>query len=459
MGDEDEDERDEDELDGEEEDDEEDADEDEDIEDEEDEEEDEEDDEDDMNQENPEESLRKLPECLEILSNVALKPDEFTRALSEMRPTELVQVFPQITNFISQKPQQINIPQQIGFQNGKNQGNYTHEEHFRMYHPVVDQLDEEALATIYPALDETFNTDGTINVDVGGDGEEEDETKNYEFGLESVEEFFNVFQNCGDPSSIPDCPEFAAELTTMNSFCKTRWNGTGLLNQLQQWMLEEPQYADENIQHQQQKIAANIVLDAPLQRLSDSSASSQAQEDVTIYSSNAGPLHIQQQGSNQQQIHLPLIPITTQEGLTEVLRNDEADDSSLPTSAPNTKNEQEGDVSSQDQPLDLTTGQPQQPSSSHLIPGVNEDGSLIFDVDAGRTSPRSLQFLFQLPNVQQQSNLQQQQQPQAQQVIVKNNTISSNSVDVNSATSPGYPTSSSGYTNAATITNCCKAQR
>lgn len=300
-----------------------------------------------------------------------------------------------------------------------------------MYHPVVDQLDEEALATIYPALDETFNTDGTINVDVGGDGEEEDETKNYEFGLESVEEFFNVFQNCGDPSSIPDCPEFAAELTTMNSFCKTRWNGTGLLNQLQQWMLEEPQYADENIQHQQQKIAANIVLDAPLQRLSDSSASSQAQEDVTIYSSNAGPLHIQQQGSNQQQIHLPLIPITTQEGLTEVLRNDEADDSSLPTSAPNTKNEQEGDVSSQDQPLDLTTGQPQQPSSSHLIPGVNEDGSLIFDVDAGRTSPRSLQFLFQLPNVQQQSNLQQQQQPQAQQVIVKNNTISSNSVDVN----------------------------
>lgn len=124
MGDEDEDERDEDELDGEEEDDEEDADEDEDIEDEEDEEEDEEDDEDDMNQENPEESLRKLPECLEILSNVALKPDEFTRALSEMRPTELVQVFPQITNFISQKPQQINIPQQIGFQNGKNQGKY-----------------------------------------------------------------------------------------------------------------------------------------------------------------------------------------------------------------------------------------------------------------------------------------------------------------------------------------------
>lgn len=39
-----------------------------------------------------------------------------------MRTTELVQVFPQITNFISQKPQQINIPQHIGFQSGKNQG-------------------------------------------------------------------------------------------------------------------------------------------------------------------------------------------------------------------------------------------------------------------------------------------------------------------------------------------------
>lgn len=95
-----------------------------DIEDEEDEEDDDEDDEDEIIEENPEDSIRKLPECLEILSNVALKPDEFTKALSEMRTTELVQVFPQITNFISQKPQQINIPQHIGFQNGKNQGKH-----------------------------------------------------------------------------------------------------------------------------------------------------------------------------------------------------------------------------------------------------------------------------------------------------------------------------------------------
>ncbi|KAL5283184.1 ANKRD17 family protein [Megaselia abdita] len=421
----------EDDLEGDDEDDEDedDVEEDEDLEDEDDEESDEEDDEDEITEENPEDNLRKLPECLEILSNVALKPDEFTRALSEMRTTELVQVFPQITNFISQKPQQINIPQQIGFQNGKNQGTYSHEEHFRMYHPVVDQLDEEALATIYPALDESFNTDGTINVDVGGDCEEEDESKNYEFGFEGVEEFLNVFQNCGDSASMPDCPEFA-EFTSMNSFCKTRWNGTGLLNQLQQWMLEEPQYADDT-QHQQQKIAANIVLDAPLQRLSDSSASSQAQEDLTIYSNNTGPLHIQQPTTQQQQIHLPLIPITSEQALTEALRNENDGDIALPTIT-NTTNEQlEGDVLSQEQPLDLSRGQPHS-STSHLIPGVNEDGSLIFDVDAGRTSPRSLQFLFQLPNVQQSPNQHQSQQQQIQQqVIVKNHTISSNSVDAN----------------------------
>lgn len=124
-----EDEREEDELEGDDEDDEDeededDVEEDEDIEDEDDEEEEDEDDEDEITEENPEDSLRKLPECLEILSNVALKPDEFTRALSEMRTTELVQVFPQITNFISQKPQQINIPQHIGFPNGKNQGKF-----------------------------------------------------------------------------------------------------------------------------------------------------------------------------------------------------------------------------------------------------------------------------------------------------------------------------------------------
>lgn len=299
-----------------------------------------------------------------------------------------------------------------------------------MYHPVVDQLDEEALATIYPALDESFNADGTINVDVGGDGEEEDESKNYEFGFEGVEEFLNVFQNCGDPTSIPDCPEFA-EFTSMNSFCKTRWNGTGLLNQLQQWMLEEPQYADDS-QHQQQKLAANIVIDAPLQRLSDSSASSQAQEDLAIYTNNAGgPLRIQQ-STQQQQIHLPLIPITSEEALTEALRNETDGDNALPIIPINTNEQLEGDLSSQEQPLDLSTGQPQ-PSTSHLIPDVNEDGSLIFDVDAGRTSPRSLQFLFQLPNVQQSPNQQhsQQQQSNQQQVIVKNHSIASNSVDAN----------------------------
>lgn len=309
-----------------------------------------------------------------------------------------------------------------------------------MYHPVVDQLDEEALATIYPALDESFNADGTINVDVGGDGDGEDESKNYEFGFEGVEEFLNVFQNCGDPSSIPDCPEFA-EFTSMNSFCKTRWNGTGLLNQLQQWMLEEPQYTDDT-QHQQQKIAANIVLDAPLQRLSNSSTSSQAQEDLAIYTNNTGPLHIQQQQATAQQqpIHLPLIPISAEEEYSEALRNENDGDIALPTIPNNTNEQTESDVSSQEQPLDLSTGQPQ-PSSSHLIPGVNEDGSLIFDVDAGRTSPRSLQFLFQLPNVQQGSSQpnqqphqkQQQSQPQQvhQQVIVKNHTIVSNSNDPN----------------------------
>lgn len=112
---------DEDELEDDEDDDEEDDIEEDDIEDEDDEEDDDEEDEDEIIEENPEDSLRKLPECLEILSNVELKPDEFTKALSEMRTTELVQVFPQITNFISQKPQQ--IPQHhINFQNGKNQG-------------------------------------------------------------------------------------------------------------------------------------------------------------------------------------------------------------------------------------------------------------------------------------------------------------------------------------------------
>lgn len=299
-----------------------------------------------------------------------------------------------------------------------------------MYHPVVDQLDEEALATIYPALDESFNADGTINVDVGGDGEEEDESKNYEFGFEGVEEFLNVFQNCGDPASIPDCPEFA-EFTSMNSFCKTRWNGTGLLNQLQQWMLEEPQYADDT-QHQQQKIAANIVLDAPLQRLSDSSASSQVQEDLAIYTNNTGSLHIQNPTPQQQQIHLPLIPITSEEALTDALRNENDGDIALPTIPINTNEQIDGDLSSQEQPLDLTTDQPQ-PSTSHLIPSVNEDGSLVFDVDPGRTSPRSLQFLFQLPNVQQGQNQQhsQQQQSHQQQVIVKNHAIASNSVDTN----------------------------
>lgn len=277
-------------------------------------------------------------------------------------------------------------------------------------------------------MDESFNADGTINVDVGGDGEEEDESKNYEFGFEGVEEFLNVFQNCGDPASIPDCPEFA-EFTSMNSFCKTRWNGTGLLNQLQQWMLEEPQYADDS-QHQQQKIAANIVIDAPLQRLSDSSASSQAQEDLAIYTNNAVPLRIQQSTTQQQQINLPLIPITSEEALTEALRNENDSDNALPIIPINTNEQLEGDLSSQEQPLDLSTGQP---STSHLIPDVNEDGSLIFDVDAGRTSPRSLQFLFQLPNVQQSPNQQhsQQQQSNQQQVIVKNHSIASNSVDAN----------------------------
>lgn len=266
-----------------------------------------------------------------------------------------------------------------------------------MYHPVVNQLDEGALATIYPALDESFSVDGTINVDAVADCEDEDESKNYEFGFEGVDEFLSVFQSCGDSAAIPDCPEFA-EFTSMNSFCKTRWNGTGLLNQLQQWMLEEPQYANDS-QNQQQKIAANIVLDAPLQNLSDSSSSSQVQDDLISYPSCAVPL---------------------EQALTDALRNDNRGNITLPTTSNNTKQD---NLPSQEHPLDLSTSQ------SHMISGVNEDGNLIFDVDAGRSSPRSLQFLFQLPNVQQNPN--QQQQPPQQQVIVKNHVMASNSLDNN----------------------------